>query len=366
MEKLLENMIEGKLGGGYSSSSIFNNDIIGIKYNGEVLWSKYFVEYTIDSSISPNDPLNAEQALGAYKYLPEIDDYGQESHNYYEDIKIILNDGSIVRDLTTSVCDVERIIVFYNSKTERLDFGGTRINNLISINTSNITDMSYMFQNCYSLTSLEFFKLDVSKVTTMESMFSNCISLKSIDFYNPNNSYTAYNLTSVYNMFNGCTSLETIEIKNFEISSTKTTDMGRLFYNCTSLKSVDLSYWFTNAVTNMSGLFYNCTSLKSVDLAYFINTGCVTNMKSMFYECSSLTTITNLDELETGEVGDMSYMFYNCKKLTSLDLSNFDTSNVTNSKNMLYGVQSSCKIYIGEGFTLTRSATSFSGSFTKK
>ena len=41
----------------------------------------------------------------------------------------------------------------------------------------------------------------------------------------------------------------------------------------------------TNNVTDMSGMFYECSSLKEINLSNF-NTDNITNMKSMFYGCS--------------------------------------------------------------------------------
>ena len=64
------------------------------------------------------------------------------------------------------------------------------INRLISIsfspffNTSNITNMGYIFYNCNSLTSINLSNFDTSKVINMNSMFSLCFSLKSINLSN--------------------------------------------------------------------------------------------------------------------------------------------------------------------------------------
>ena len=47
----------------------------------------------------------------------------------------------------------------------------------------------------------------------------------------------------------------------------------------------------------------------------------------MFADCNSLISI-NLSNFNTQNVTNMSNMFYKCKSLTSLDLSNFNTQNV--------------------------------------
>lgn len=49
--------------------------------------------------------------------------------------------------------------------------------NLNNLNTDNVENMGYMFYNCRSLTSLNVSNFDTSKATTMEVMFAYCISL---------------------------------------------------------------------------------------------------------------------------------------------------------------------------------------------
>ncbi|WEV59073.1 BspA family leucine-rich repeat surface protein [Bifidobacterium sp. ESL0728] len=79
-------------------------------------------------------------------------------------------------------------------------------------------------------------------------------------------------------------------------------------------------------------MFYFCRSLTNLDLSN-LNTTNVTNMSSMFYNCNRLTSL-NLSNLNTTNVTNMSSMFSSCTSLTSLNLSKFDTSNVTNMSNM--------------------------------
>ena len=42
-----------------------------------------------------------------------------------------------------------------------------------------------------------------------------------------------------------------------------------MFYDCKSLKSLDISNFNTQNVNNMSGMFYNCKSLTSLDVSNF-------------------------------------------------------------------------------------------------
>lgn len=72
-----------------------------------------------------------------------------------------------------------------------------------------------------------------------------------------------------------------------------------------------------------------------IDLTGF-DTSNVTNMSSMFQ--GSIATRINLSSFDTSNVTDMSYMFAS-SKIKELDLTNFDTSNVTNMKCMFSHLQ---------------------------
>ncbi|EOD5838630.1 BspA family leucine-rich repeat surface protein [Listeria monocytogenes] len=74
-------------------------------------------------------------------------------------------------------------------------------------------------------------------------------------------------------------------------------------------------------------LFYGASGLTSLDLSNF-DTSQVTNMESVFSKTSSLTSL-DLSNFDTSNVVTMMYMFSEASSLTSLDVSNFDTSQVT-------------------------------------
>ena len=73
-------------------------------------------------------------------------------------------------------------------------------------------------------------------------------------------------------------------------------------------------------------------NILEIDLSNF-DTSEVTDMHNMFYGMSNLTTL-NVSHFDTSKVTNMGLMFYGMSGLTSLDLSNFDTSKVTNMGNM--------------------------------
>ena len=55
----------------------------------------------------------------------------------------------------------------------------------------------------------------------------------------------------------------------------------------------------------------------------------------MFYCCSSLTSL-NISNFDTSQVNYMRDMFSGCSQLSSLNLSNFNTSRVTNMEYIFY------------------------------
>ncbi|NLA33220.1 MAG: BspA family leucine-rich repeat surface protein, partial [Mollicutes bacterium] len=86
------------------------------------------------------------------------------------------------------------------------------INNLGNLNMSAVINMSHMFLNCNSLTSLDLSSFSTSNVTNMYYMFYNCANLTSLNLDLSN--FNTANLTSTAQMFNGCSSLTNLNLRN--------------------------------------------------------------------------------------------------------------------------------------------------------
>ena len=99
-----------------------------------------------------------------------------------------------------------------NSAPTSISFGNKSnlksIKKLKGLDTSNVTDMSMMFSDCSSITSLDLSNFNTSIVTDMSNMFNGCSSLTSLDISNFNTS----NVTNIYFMFISCTSLTDVYI----------------------------------------------------------------------------------------------------------------------------------------------------------
>ena len=77
----------------------------------------------------------------------------------------------------------------------------TEVKGLANLNTSDVTNMDFMFDLCISLSTLDVSTFDVSKVTTAESMFYGCSELKTISCNK------AWNIANTASMFRGATQL---------------------------------------------------------------------------------------------------------------------------------------------------------------
>lgn len=83
-----------------------------------------------------------------------------------------------------------------------------------------------------------------------------------------------------------------------------------------------------------SQMFKNMSKLDYIELSDF-DTSNVTNMSEMFAWCSALTAL-DVSDFDTNNVTNMSEMFSSCESLTTLDVSKFSTENVEDMSSMFY------------------------------
>ena len=67
------------------------------------------------------------------------------------------------------------------------------------------------------------------------------------------------------------------------------------------------------------------------------------SINNLFFLCDKLISI-DLSHFNTNNVTDMSYMFYSCSSLKSLNLSNFNTNNVRNMSFFFHQLKKNCEI----------------------
>ena len=223
-------------------------------------------------------------------------------------------------------------------------------NTTIYANTNSRYLFSYIgySSDCTSTTAISGLSyLNTSQVTNMEWMFGN-FGNNAMTSLNLGSNFDTSNVTNMNNMFNACGKNKMTSLNlgsKFNTSNVK--DMSGMFHDCgvTAMTTLTLGSKFnTSNVTSMNWMFANCgrVAMTSLNLGHYFYTSNVTDMSVMFYECGyqSMTTLTLGNNFNTSKVTNMSWMFGRCgfNKLTSLNLgSNFNTSNVTDMSNMFSG-----------------------------
>ena len=286
----------------------------------------------------------------------------------------------------------------------------TTIEGLANLNTSEVTDMSYMFYFCSSLTSLDVSSFNTGKVSDMEGMFSYCSSLTTI---NCDADWSTGSASAGY-MFYGCTSLvggkgTKYNSDKIDVTYARPDGMGGkpgyfkelgpkeiyaalngstmtiYFDNKKAFRPGVLDKWtpgmgvdmddatcysITKAVidpsiaaalpTKTNFWFWNLANLTAIDGLANLNTSEVTNMSGMFMYCALLTEV-DVSTFNTGKVTNMRSMFSSCPSLTELDLTGFNTGKVSDMETMFYGCSSLQTIYCNETWTPSSSDNMFYG-----
>ena len=123
-----------------------------------------------------------------------------------------------------------------------------------------------------------------------------------------------------------------------------------MFYGMRGIDTLDLSNLDTNSVTDMSNMFTDVENVRELNLSNF-NTSKVYDMNHMFSGMKKLERITFGPNFSTSRVNDMDRMFSGLSKLKTLDLSNFDTANVTEMSGMFSYDTTLNDLRLGSNFT---------------
>ena len=143
--------------------------------------------------------------------------------------------------------------------------------------------MSYMFNDCKALQSLDVSKFNTTNVVDMKRMFAGCANIQNLDLF----SFDTSNVKSMYWMFRNCKKLTELRLTSF---------------NTTNLK-------------NSFGMFYNATILKTIYLGDNFQTPNLVNCSQMFQSCQKLETIYAKHDFNRNRVSVHTNMFKDCKKL---------------------------------------------------
>ena len=122
-----------------------------------------------------------------------------------------------------------------------------------------------MFQNCNELEYIDLSSFNTSKLTDISYMFNECLKLKEIKGIN---NFITINVIYMNSMYQCCKELVNLDLCNFNTS--KVTDMSFMFNGCLKLKEIKgINNFNTINVTTMRAMFQNCNELEYLNLTNF-------------------------------------------------------------------------------------------------
>ena len=271
-------------------------------------------------------------------------------------------------------CGIGDVLMWYDTSLKKLCWYST--NQTLKLNTTTLKD--FFKGSDYKRISLKGF--DTSDVTDMSGLFENCVYLQEVDLEGVKTS----NVTTMKNMFykagysniprvggEGDTATASTNnsndllIKNMRFDTKNVTDMSYMFCLCSTVnlctadqahgdvKPSNIDEWNTSLVTDMSYMFSgwyekvsgkSCSwysKIASLDIAgkqvgegngsyVSWNTGNCIKFNNMFDYCNRLTSI-NMSGWNFSKATDMSRMFDRCESVDVITFPNTtDVSNVTN------------------------------------
>ena len=276
--------------------------------------SNIIVKYRFNTAKNPDYRPVFDSNFNYYYYTADVDE----------------GNGIILRTIRTAVDDERPTKMQFGNKT---NYTSTHaLLEILEIDTSSLTTMAEMFAYCSGLTSLDILSsFDTSNVTNMSYMFKSIPEGLAIGDHIRN--WDTSKVTTMIHAFNGCNKLTILDIADWDVSNV--TSMHSMFRGCSSLTSLDLSNWDVGKVTSINYMFCDCSNLTSLNLKYW-NTKSVTSMDYMFNNCSKLTSL-DLSSFSTYNVTYMRNMFDNCNSLATLYLNNWNMTNVQYSSNFMTG-----------------------------
>ncbi|WP_086253431.1 DarT ssDNA thymidine ADP-ribosyltransferase family protein [Campylobacter sp. P091] len=257
---------------------------------------------------------------------------------------------SLVREESLNLGDIDTSAItdmswlFYESW--RKDFSGIE-----NWDVSSVTDMSGMFRGCENFNQ-PLDNWNVSSVANMSDMFADCY-----DFNQPLNNWNVSSVTNMSAMFYECYNFNQ-SLDNWDVSSV--TSMSYMFYDCKNFNQ-PLDNWDASSVTDMSEMFDGCINFNQplnnwrdklsqelIDellLICFIERKIVNN-KTRYYpktkdELRSLVIAesVNLGDIDTSAITDMSELFYKIERKDFSGIESWDVSSVTDMRGMFAGVE---------------------------
>ena len=200
---------------------------------------------------------------------------------------------------------------------------------------TSVENLSYMFSTCLKLKIIDLSGISFTSVVDLRYLFSNCLSLENIIF--PEDVETSNNIQHFSYVFANCYKLTTIDISKFNLDNVQ--DINYLFFSCSNLENIALPNRKFNNIINMGYTFSNCSKMETIDITW-INMSNVLNLDNTFSNCKKLNKIKFTEDEKIKKINDMNNTFANCTSLISLNLSHIYVDTNINLNHSIYNCHS--------------------------
>lgn len=207
--------------------------------------------------------------------------------------------------------------------------------NMSNMDLSNVVDTSYMFAHCAAATDIYWDNVDTSHIMNMEGMFegvgaSSYTGLTQLHGTIDTSSCTNMAYMFKYARMNDLTNI----VKNFNTSNV--TNMRGMFYHGLNLLELDLSNWDVSNVTDMTEMFIDIVFLKTLNMEGWTPTS-LRYADRMFQNCNNLRVFTQWGPAPN--IQSAESMFDSCFELREIDMTCFDGATIKNADRMFYCLQ---------------------------
>jgi len=315
-------------------------------YNAQVDWG----DGTVETVTAYNGGTHAYASTGTYQIKISGDfpgfEYGNTTGTYKDYITKIVQWGNIewksfyrafasLSYLTSLPTDYPDITGLIDKRPYQMFFNNIR---LVACDLSNWQNtgnfVGSAFQTFYGLNSCTNINLtgwDTSGFTGVQDFMANCgrgaggctVTAPNLDWSGTNTLYRMF--------YRSCLKADT-DISNWTLRAAGV-NLNRFFYESggfstptfSSVSEVDMSTWNnTSGITSMQYFMFNANAIKNINVTNW-DTSNVTNTFRAFYGCVQLEEIIGLSTIDISSVSSGDLMFYNTRKL-KFNNHNFGTS----------------------------------------
>lgn len=315
-------------------------------YNYEVDWG----DGTVETVTSYNGGSHAYSSTGTYQVKISGDfpgfEYGAISGSWKDYLTRIVQWGNIqwksfyraftaFDNLTSLPTDYPDISGLTDARARNMFYNLPALTSCDLSNWQNTGNFSGdalgMLYGMNKCTNINLTGWDTSNMTNAQDFMAHCgRTAGGCTVTAPNLDWSGTN--TLYRMFyRACVKADS-DVSNWTLNASGVS-LARFFYESGTFSSpafsavteLDMSTWNnTSGINNMQYFQYNGNAVKNINVTNW-DTSNVTNMYRAFYGCTALEEIIGLSTIDISSVTDAGQMFYNTRKL-KFDNHNFGTS----------------------------------------